>query len=215
MLKWFTFMFRSSFRSLKKPTKNHNSKLLKFVHLNICFANKKNVFVSTIEFSSEKERKRVTEKYPNYFFSMQVNKFPFVFRRTLQILTNPNKCVVSIIAEFSFSNVKLSDFWGFSWILHIHLFYPVFISCIIQVKWNHLSLIINNNLYFFISFIVLALSTAEDSLMDTREGENILLKCRFSEQLESNDFSYYWARISGAKYENVAIGKVPLSSNYR
>lgn len=51
--------------------------------------------------------------------------------------------------------------------------------------------------------------------MDTREGEIISLKCRFNEQHLTNEFSYYWARISGTKYENVAIGAVPLASNYR
>lgn len=51
--------------------------------------------------------------------------------------------------------------------------------------------------------------------MDTREGENIALKCRFNEQHITSEFSYYWARISGTKYENVAIGKTPLSTNYR
>lgn len=52
--------------------------------------------------------------------------------------------------------------------------------------------------------------------MDTREGENIQLKCRFSEQHQmGKEFLYYWARFSGTKYENVAIGADPLSSNYR
>lgn len=51
-------------------------------------------------------------------------------------------------------------------------------------------------------------------MMDTREGEDITLKCRFSEQRNTNEFSYYWAHI-GAKYDNVAIGQNPLASNYR
>lgn len=51
--------------------------------------------------------------------------------------------------------------------------------------------------------------------MDTREGEDLTLKCRFSEQHLPNDFSYYWARVSGTNYENVAIGQVQLSANYR
>lgn len=52
--------------------------------------------------------------------------------------------------------------------------------------------------------------------MDTREGENISLKCRFTEQHQvGKEFLYYWARISGSKYENVAIGADSLSSNYR
>lgn len=73
------------------------------------------------------------------------------------------------------------------------------------------------NFFFFpfSEFLVLSLTTAEDFLMDTREGENITLKCRFNEQQLSTEFSYYWARISGTSYENVAIGGVPLSSNYR
>lgn len=62
---------------------------------------------------------------------------------------------------------------------------------------------------------LITVANAEDSLMDTREGEDLTLKCRFSEQHLSNDFSYYWARVSGTNYENVAIGQVQLSANYR
>lgn len=51
--------------------------------------------------------------------------------------------------------------------------------------------------------------------MDTREGEDLTLKCRFNEQSISSEFTYYWARNSGTKYENVAIGNIQLSSNYR
>lgn len=73
--------------------------------------------------------------------------------------------------------------------------------------------------YFFPNlFSVLSLvsvSHAEDLLMDKREGEDITLKCRFNEQHQASEFSYYWARISGTKYENVAIGHVALASNYR
>lgn len=72
--------------------------------------------------------------------------------------------------------------------------------------------------YIFFLFTVLSLvsiSRAEDFLIDKREGEDISLKCRFNEQPQTNDFSFYWARISGTKYENVAIGNVPLASNYR
>lgn len=62
---------------------------------------------------------------------------------------------------------------------------------------------------------LVSLAEGEDLLMDTREGENIILKCRFNEPQMTNEFSYYWARISGTKYENVAIGGTPLSTNYR
>lgn len=64
-------------------------------------------------------------------------------------------------------------------------------------------------------FTLLSFTNAEDFLMDTREGEDLTLKCRFNEQPIANEFSYYWARVSGTKYENVAIGQIQLNSNYR
>lgn len=76
---------------------------------------------------------------------------------------------------------------------------------------------VNFSLFQFIYFSALSLvsvADGEDMMMDTREGENISLKCRFSEQHNTNEFSYYWAHI-GTKYDNVAIGPNPLASNYR
>lgn len=70
-------------------------------------------------------------------------------------------------------------------------------------------------LFFPIALSLVSISRAEDFLIDKREGEDISLKCRFNEQPQTTDFSFYWARISGTKYENVAIGNVPLASNYR
>lgn len=70
----------------------------------------------------------------------------------------------------------------------------------------------------FFLFAVLALVSighADDLLLDAREGETIWLKCRFGAQHKTDDFSYYWARNSGTNFENVAIGGVPLASNYR
>lgn len=72
--------------------------------------------------------------------------------------------------------------------------------------------------FFFHVFAVLSLiprGHADDFLMDSREGENILLKCRFNPQHSTDEFSYYWARNSGTNFENVAISGVPLASNYR
>lgn len=76
----------------------------------------------------------------------------------------------------------------------------------------------NNSIFPFILFAVLSLISighADDTLIDAREGENILLKCRFSSQHSTDEFSYYWARNSGTNFENVAISGVPLASNYR
>ncbi|SPP78968.1 blast:Hemicentin-1 [Drosophila guanche] len=57
---------------------------------------------------------------------------------------------------------------------------------------------------------------ADDSL-DTREGVDLVLKCRFTEHYDSTDFTFYWARWTCCPtlFENVAIGDVQLNSNYR
>lgn len=55
---------------------------------------------------------------------------------------------------------------------------------------------------------------AEEQLIDTREGEDLTLKCRFSVQ-ETSNFSFYWARSAGANFENVAIGDIKLNTNYK
>lgn len=76
--------------------------------------------------------------------------------------------------------------------------------------------VFNVGFLFLLSvFTLFSFTNAEDFLMDTREGEDLTLKCRFSEQPSTGEFSYYWARVSGTKYENVAIGSIPLNSNYR
>ncbi|XP_052864255.1 hemicentin-2-like [Anopheles cruzii] len=58
-------------------------------------------------------------------------------------------------------------------------------------------------------------SVSADEIRDTREGETVTLKCRFSEQSAASDFSYYWARSTGNKFDNVAIKGVQLNTNYR
>lgn len=67
---------------------------------------------------------------------------------------------------------------------------------------------------FSVSTFLTLISAAEE-LIDTREGEDLTLKCRFNEQQSKNEFSYYWARSAGANFENVAIGDVQLNTNYR
>lgn len=70
-------------------------------------------------------------------------------------------------------------------------------------------------LYLFTVLSLISIGHADDFLMDAREGENILLKCRFSQQHSTDEFSYYWARNSGTSFDNVAISGVPLASNYK
>ncbi|KAH8392513.1 hypothetical protein KR215_010007, partial [Drosophila sulfurigaster] len=56
-----------------------------------------------------------------------------------------------------------------------------------------------------------------DESLDTREGVDLVLKCRFTEHYDSTDFTFYWARWTCCPtlFENVAIGDVQLNSNYR
>ncbi|XP_062545555.1 hemicentin-1-like isoform X2 [Armigeres subalbatus] len=71
--------------------------------------------------------------------------------------------------------------------------------------------------FLVLTLLAVAVTTARaDENMDTREGETLTLKCRFSEQQPSNDFTYYWARWTTAnKFDNVAINNVQLNTNYR
>uniref|UniRef100_A0A182WA86 Ig-like domain-containing protein n=1 Tax=Anopheles minimus TaxID=112268 RepID=A0A182WA86_9DIPT len=65
------------------------------------------------------------------------------------------------------------------------------------------------------TLLALVTIVAADEIRDTREGETVTLKCRFSEQSAASDFSYYWARSTGNKFDNVAIKGVQLNTNYR
>lgn len=73
---------------------------------------------------------------------------------------------------------------------------------------------------FLISFAVFSFllsCTKADESIDTREGADLILKCRFTEHYDSKDFTFYWARWTccPTQFENVAIGDVQLNSNYR
>ncbi|EDW03955.1 GH10235 [Drosophila grimshawi] len=64
---------------------------------------------------------------------------------------------------------------------------------------------------------LLADGGSADESLDTREGVDVVLKCRFTEHYDSTDFTFYWARWTCCPtlFENVAIGDVQLNSNYR
>lgn len=73
--------------------------------------------------------------------------------------------------------------------------------------------------FLFTALVLVALSSigSADESLDTREGEDVMLKCRFTEQRLSEEFSYYWARwtTNPPSFENVAIGNVQLNTNYK
>lgn len=70
-----------------------------------------------------------------------------------------------------------------------------------------------------ILLLVTTVTTAvgDTQVLDTREGEDITLKCRFMEQHgPRDDFFYNWARLTPpSKFDNVAVGAQQLNSNYR
>ncbi|XP_041775008.1 hemicentin-1-like [Anopheles merus] len=62
--------------------------------------------------------------------------------------------------------------------------------------------------------LLLGLAMANKT-MDTREGEDVILKCRFNEHYSDREYSYYWAQQSPNKYDNVAIKGDTFNPNYK
>ncbi|XP_068632298.1 B-cell receptor CD22-like [Battus philenor] len=56
----------------------------------------------------------------------------------------------------------------------------------------------------------------EDEQHDAHEGDDVTLQCRFSLQPGSGDsLTYYWVRNTASGHDNVAIGNIPLETNYQ
>lgn len=70
--------------------------------------------------------------------------------------------------------------------------------------------------YIFTGLTVFAVSNAnvEEQLLDTKEGDDLTLRCRFTEKYSSKEFVLQWGR-STRSYSNVAFNDVPLNINYR
>lgn len=102
-----------------------------------------------------------------------------------------------------------------SWELLCKTHQLYFIQIMTSNTWN-LTIII----FYFLSlsiFTVLAITThanGDDRSIDTRDGEDLNLQCRFNKEYSNVNFIYYWARSSQSRFENVAISEKSLSSNY-
>lgn len=80
--------------------------------------------------------------------------------------------------------------------------------------WN--SMILTLLFFFHLLFTVLVITThanGDDRSIDTRDGEDINLHCRFNKEYSNKNFIYFWSR-SSQKFENVAFDGKSLSSNY-
>ncbi|XP_030027514.2 hemicentin-1 isoform X2 [Manduca sexta] len=60
------------------------------------------------------------------------------------------------------------------------------------------------------------LECADDEQHDAREGDDVTMQCRFAlEPLAGEPLTYYWVRSTASGHENVAIGNIPLETNYQ
>lgn len=62
----------------------------------------------------------------------------------------------------------------------------------------------------------MSLARAEDEQHDAREGDDVTMQCRFSlEPANGDPLTYYWVRSTASGHDNVAIGNIPLETNYQ
>ncbi|XP_032515238.2 hemicentin-2 [Danaus plexippus] len=56
----------------------------------------------------------------------------------------------------------------------------------------------------------------EDEQHDSREGDDVSMQCRFDlEPVAGESLTYYWVRSTSSGHDNVAIGNIPLETNYQ
>ncbi|XP_039751706.1 hemicentin-2 [Pararge aegeria] len=56
----------------------------------------------------------------------------------------------------------------------------------------------------------------EDEQHDAREGDDVTMQCRFAlDPLPGESLTYYWVRSTASGHDNVAIGNLPLETNYQ
>ncbi|XP_072939303.1 B-cell receptor CD22 [Epargyreus clarus] len=57
---------------------------------------------------------------------------------------------------------------------------------------------------------------AADEQHDAREGDDVTMQCRFAlEPTAGESLTYYWVRSTTSGHDNVAIGNIPLETNYQ
>lgn len=68
-----------------------------------------------------------------------------------------------------------------------------------------------------VGLVLLSLSVTAvlgDDMRDVKEGDDVLLECRFGSHLTSRQPTFYWARSNSRDKDNVAIEGTPLEQNY-
>lgn len=78
---------------------------------------------------------------------------------------------------------------------------------------------LDENLFFliFLGLAVFAVTNGNDEqLLDTKEGDDLNLRCRFTEKYSSKEFVLSWYRYTAYRpYDNVAYNDDSLNTNYR
>lgn len=74
--------------------------------------------------------------------------------------------------------------------------------------------------FFFFTFPGLAVFAVtngnDEQLLDTKEGDDLTLRCRFTEKYSSKEFVLSWNRYTSYRpYDNVAYNDDALNTNYR
>ncbi|CAH2076216.1 unnamed protein product, partial [Iphiclides podalirius] len=65
-------------------------------------------------------------------------------------------------------------------------------------------------------FCTVCAALAEDEQHDAHEGDDVTLQCRFTLQPSAGEsLTYYWVRNTASGHDNVAIGNIPLETNYQ
>ncbi|XP_014362563.2 hemicentin-2 [Papilio machaon] len=64
-------------------------------------------------------------------------------------------------------------------------------------------------------FCAVCSALPEDEQHDAHEGDDVTLQCRFSLPPGPDSLTYYWVRNTASGHDNVAIGNIPLETNYQ
>ncbi|XP_077286250.1 hemicentin protein echinoid isoform X2 [Arctopsyche grandis] len=75
-------------------------------------------------------------------------------------------------------------------------------------------MIFKSKLFYIVVMLLLSSCWCSEESRDTREGEDVTLECRFNPPAASESLTYYWVR-NNPTHDNVAIGAIPLASNYK
>ncbi|XP_047508759.1 hemicentin-2 isoform X1 [Pieris napi] len=63
---------------------------------------------------------------------------------------------------------------------------------------------------------VIGVIRCDDEQHDSREGDDVTMQCRFGSEVNPGDSpTYYWVRSTASGHDNVAIGNIPLETNYK